>query len=457
MAGQGLELWTVNSEWGKLRAVLIQDSTLNFWENRLPFTGSESNLNYLPRCPHADYDAGGHDQWLQLERFLKEDGVQVFEVFSIIRKAVETSSDAEKREIIRRFWKTGQKAPEPSELKAEHITDGYPDKPYLDLAKDEVLLPDFKRASWPYPRDTSFTSPVGTVICNMRRYSRRLEPQVVKFAYESDPILRKNINLIWDANEVEIANTEPANIEGGDTEIVDEETIAIGLGQRTTYTGFIETAKKIFSADQDRKVRYICAVRNAEYPAVDYMHLDTVINFPAERRALIMPYYFESELVKNMPPKRLLMKLLAATRAQSERDARPMKEVVGPGAFEKSGECYVYVRNKQDQPTLLRREISLVDFLIKEDKIDRDGLIYVGGMPETDNDLKHLTLALMEQARGAANTVTIKSGTVIAYARNVATLEALGEAGIRTKSWDDCYLDLLGGPHCSTSPLSRDP
>jgi len=457
MAGQGLELWTVNSEWGALHAVLVQDSTLNFWENRLPFAGSESSLYYLPRCAHADYDAGGHDQWLQLERFLKEESVQVFEVFSIIRNVIETASEAEKREIIRRFWRPSQKAPKPSELKAEHITDGYPDTPYFDPAEDEVILPDFKRATWPYPRDTSFTTPVGTAICNMRRYSRRLEPKVVKFAYESDPVLQKNINTIWDANEVEIANTEPANIEGGDTEIVDEETIAIGLGQRTTYTGFIETAKKIFSADQDEKIKYVCAVHNADYPAVDYMHLDTTINFPAERRALVMPYYFESEIVKEMPPKRLLMKLLAATRVQSERDARPMQDIVGPAVFEKAGQCYVYVRDKQIQPTLLRREISLVDFLIKEDKIDKDGLIYVGGPPERENDLRHLMLALMEQARGATNTVTLKSGTVIAYARNVATREALREKGIRTKNWSDSYLDLLGGPHCSTSPLSRGP
>ncbi|MGA3109208.1 MAG: hypothetical protein ABSD99_07080, partial [Candidatus Bathyarchaeia archaeon] len=79
-------MWTVKSESGAMHAVLIQDTTRNFWENKLPFAGSESNLQYLPRCPHADYDAGGHDQWLKLEQYLKEEGVQVFEVTSILRK-----------------------------------------------------------------------------------------------------------------------------------------------------------------------------------------------------------------------------------------------------------------------------------------------------------------------------------------------------------------------------------
>ena len=62
----------------------------------------------------------------------------------------------------------------------------------------------------------------------------------------------------------------------------------------------------------------------------------------------------------------------------------------------------------------------------------------------------------MEQARGASNIVTIKPRLVVAYKRNKKTNEALKEHGIEVKEWDDSYLDMLGGPHCSTSPLSRD-
>jgi arginine deiminase len=449
-------MWTVNSESGTLHAVLIQDTTRNFWENKLPFVGGESNLEYLHRCPHADYDAGGHDQWLKLGQFLKEEGVQVFEVTAILRKAIERASDAERKEIIRKFWGQNRRAPSPAELRVEHITDGYPTVPYFDQANDELILPDFKRAAWTYTRDTSFTTQVGTVICNMRRYSRLLEPRVVKLAYEFDPVLRENLNLIWDANDLTIANTEPPNIEGGDTEIIDQETIAVGLGQRSTFTGFLEFAKKIFASDTNHQIKYVCAVLNADYPAVDYMHLDVVINFPANRKALVMPYYFESEIVKDMPPKKLLLKLLAATRAQSERDGRPMDEVVSPSAFEKAGQCYVYVRGDSNEPRLLRREVSIVDFLIKEEKIDKDGLIYVGGEPKERNDVEHLMRALMEQTRGATNIVTIKSGTVISYARTTTTIEALMKNGIHVKKWDDSYLDMLGGPHCSTAPLLRD-
>ncbi len=72
-------MWTVNSESGRLNAVLIQDSTESFWEKRLPFEGVESSLQYLPRCVHPQMD-GGHEQWLQLPKILEEEGVKVFEV-----------------------------------------------------------------------------------------------------------------------------------------------------------------------------------------------------------------------------------------------------------------------------------------------------------------------------------------------------------------------------------------
>ena len=94
--------------------------------------------------------------------------------------------------------------------------------------------------------------------------------------------------------------------------------------------------------------------------------------------------------------------------------------------------------------------------MIKEEKIDKDGLIYVGGEPKGRNDVEHLMRALMEQTRGATNIVTIKSGTIISYARTTTTIEAMKKNGIRVKKWDDSYLDMLGGPHCSTAPLLRD-
>ncbi|MGD2141878.1 MAG: arginine deiminase family protein [Candidatus Bathyarchaeota archaeon] len=448
-------MWTVKSEAGRLRAVLVQESIEYFWEKKLPFVGIESNSLYLARCPHANID-GGKEQWNMLPHFLEDEGVKVFEVVSILEKVLDSATIGERREIVKRVWEGMPIAPHPEELILEHLLTGYPSRAYYDEDADKVVLPDFQRLGWPYPRDTSFTTQVGTVICNMRRYSRRFEPRIVRLCYEHDPVLLKETELIWDANEVKSDYTEPSCIEGGDTHIIDEETIAIGVGQRSTFTGFIETAKRLFDADTDGELRHILAVRMPDYPASDYMHLDVVINYPAPGKALVMPYFFESELVKDLPTKRLLLKTLEAARAQSEADDRPMAPLVHPCDFRDAGSCNVYAKGDKG-PTLVRREVSLVDYLIKEGKIDPDGIIYVGGRSETDNDMSHLMRALMEQARGAPNIVVIKPGLVIAYERNHETNEALTEAGVRVKEWEDSYLDLLGGPHCSTSPLWRDP
>ncbi|MFQ6053985.1 MAG: arginine deiminase family protein [Candidatus Bathyarchaeia archaeon] len=288
------------------------------------------------------------------------------------------------------------------------------------------------------------------MICNMRRYSRRFEPRVVELVYRYDPVLSEKMEVIWDAGRAEGPYTEPPCIEGGDVQIIDEETVAVGVGQRSTFTGFIEAARRLFEYDRDGEIRYVCAVRNAGSPAVDYMHLDVVINYPDRGKALVMPYYFESEAVRGMPPKRLLLKTLEAARAQSERDNRPMAPVVHGDAFREAGRCAVY-ENRGGEPRLLRREISLVDFLVREGKLEEDGIIYVEG----EDDLEHLTAALMEQARGASNIVAVKPGLVIAYKRNRRTNEALRAHGVRVMEWDDSYLDLQGGPHCSTNPLWR--
>ncbi|UCH57932.1 MAG: hypothetical protein JSV18_03260 [Candidatus Bathyarchaeota archaeon] len=448
-------MWSVKSESGRLHAVLVQESIEQFWERKFPFVGVESNSLYLARCPHADMDEG-LEQWGQLPRFLREEGARVFDVVSILRKALDSATLGERRSIVGEVWRGMPRAPEPEELTVEHLLGGYPSGAYYDEDADRVVLPDFQRVGWPYPRDTSFTTQVGTVIGNMRRYSRRFESRVVKLCYEYDPVLREKTEIIWDANESEAVFTEPPCIEGGDTHIVDEETIAIGLGQRSTFTGFMEAAHRIFERDRDGEIRHICAMRMPDFSASDYMHLDVVINYPDAGKALVMPYFFESELVTDMPPRKLLLKTLEALRLQSERDDRPMAPVVHPDDFKEAGACHVYERGP-GSPRLVGREISLIDYLVREGKLEPDGIIYVGGRPESENDVGHLMLALMEQARGAPNIVAIKPGLVIAFERNHVTNDSLREHGIRVKEWEDGYLDMLGGPHCSTSPLWRDP
>ena len=447
-------MWTVKSESGRLNAVLIQDSTEQLWTKRMPFAGVESNTHNIPRDSHAQMDPG-HDQWLQLPKILKDEGAKVFEVKEMLGRIIEDATVAELGQMVDDVWMGMPAQPEPEGLTVDTLMWGYPSTPFYDPVTEEVVLPDHRRTSWTYTRDTSFTTQIGTVICNMRRYSRLYEPRVVKLCYEYDPILSEKTEIVYDANETLGVFSEPPCVEGGDTQIIDEETIAIGVGQRSTVTGVVETAKRLFEADKDGELKYICAVNLADYPAVDYMHLDVTINYPDTDKTLVMPYIYDTKLLKNYPPKKLLLKTLEAIVKQSVQHGRPISPLVRPEHFKTLGRTGVYI-NDNGTPKLQSNELSLLDFLVREEKLDEDGIIYVGGAPEDPWDVGHMLETMLEQSRGAPNIVTVKPGVVIAYDRNKKTNQALRDNGVTVREWESGYLDLLGGPHCSTSPLSRD-
>ena len=248
-------MWTVKSESGRLNAVLIQDSTEQLWTKKMPFAGIESSTHYVSRDPHAQMNPG-HDQWLQLPKILQEEGVQVFEVKEMLGRIIEDATVAELGKMVDDVWMGMPARPDSEDLTVDNLMWGYPSRPFWDPVTEEVVLPDHRRVAWTYTRDTSFTTQIGTVICNMRRYSRRYEPRVVKLCYEYDPVLSKNVEIVYDANETLGVYSEPPCVEGGDTHIVDPETIAIGVGQRSTVTGVVETAKKLFAEDPDGDLKY---------------------------------------------------------------------------------------------------------------------------------------------------------------------------------------------------------
>jgi len=126
-------MWTVRSESGRLRAVLVQESIEQFWEGKFPFVGIESSTHYLARCPHAGIDRGRR-QWEQLPRFLREEGVRVFEVTEILGKALEGATVEERRRMVEEVWEGMPASPGAEELTVEHLLLGYPPRPYYDGA-----------------------------------------------------------------------------------------------------------------------------------------------------------------------------------------------------------------------------------------------------------------------------------------------------------------------------------
>jgi arginine deiminase len=440
--------------------LLVHEVGWNTWEAEAPLNSMSKNVVYEQ----------SRSQHHSLAEIMAEEGVKVFELTNVIREIVDSADEAERKEIIEQVWGPernpeaddiiGHKKPEPTpdELKWEHIIYGYPPYPLYDPESDQVLMPDapgVARANI-YARDTSMGTPIGHVISRMRR--RKAEPKVSRLVLQRHPELNKNVNVILDAD----TEFEEGAIEGGDTQIIDEETIAVGVGQRSDLTGLKLFADRMFEKDTNRVLRSIVGVKVPGEKYSDcFGHLDTIINYPDKGKALVTPYVFISEHIHELPKRKLLLKLIQAKRGWVERNlvrfGSPDEDLFTIRTFLNSGETIVYGRDSVLGVRRLRTEKNFLDWLVSEEKIDKDGIIMVAGKPQDEHDVMHVVHVLQEQFRQAANIVTVRPGLVLGYQRNARTNRELEEHGVRMRKLQDTYLDLGGGPRCLTCPLDREP
>jgi len=448
-----MSMWTVKSESGPLRSVLVHSAGFTqWWKIPLPGTHPLTEHRTIKQTYPPEEAAAQHSRIID---FLREEGVKVFELNRVLEEVLERASTPEKEAIVREIWEKDKRRPTAEELRVEHLVDGFPPYPIYDEKRDELRVSGPQRGSI-YARDIAFTTQRGLVVSKMRFESRREQPKIARIAFERHPELKENVNILFDANEIEDQiDFSHVGIEGGDVLVVDEEMILCGVGQRSNLLGLRYVMERIFEEDVDGEIETICATRVAG-PLPSGGHLDVFLNFPDRRKALAMPYLLESELVPGFPRRGLLLKMSEALVSLSDLKKRADKRVVLPN-FEDCGMCDIYGKDGRGRPVKASREKNLIDYLIREDKIDRDGVIMVGGAPEKENDVGHMVRALQEGLREAGNIVTIKPGLIIAYDRNFATNDSLEEQGIRIKRLPSTHLDMLGGPHCMTMPLHREP
>lgn len=445
-------MWTVKSESGSLGAVLVHSAGFaQWWKIPIPGTHPLTSFSTVKQTYPYKESIAEHNKIID---FLEEENVKVFELNRVLEEILEKASIDEKKEIIREVWGE-EKRPEAEELRAEHFIDGYPPYPTYDEVKDEIVVSGSQRGSI-YSRDIAFMTQGGLIVSKMRSSGRREQPKIAKIAFEHHDELRRNVNILFDVNTIEEeVDFAPAWIEGGDVLIVDEEIILCGVGQRSNLLGLKYVMDRIFKEDIDGEIKTICATRIGG-PLSAGGHLDVFLNFPDRRKAIVMPYFFESDLVKGFPKRKLLLKLSETLVSPSALKKGVGQRLTFPN-FKDCGMCDVYRRDRYGRPIKVSREKNLIDFLIKEDKIDKDEIIMIGGVPEKENDVGHMVSVLQEGLREAANIVSIKPGLIIAYDRNVKTNKNLEEHGIRIKKLPSTHLDMLGGPHCMTMPLQRDP
>ena len=196
-----------------------------------------------------------------------------------------------------------------------------------------------------------------------------------------------------------------ANIEGGDVLNLTEDTLAIGISQRTSPDAIEEASRNLF-ADPEAKIRTVLAFDIPSCRA--FMHLDTVFT-------------------------------------QVDVDAF----TVYPGIYQT---LRVYRLTRGAKPGSVRIERldgSLTETLAVMTGQSTVRLIEVAGGDPIE--------ASREQWNDGSNTLAVAPGVVCVYERNVITNDVLDKAGFRLLVVPSEELSLgRGGPRCMSMPFWRD-
>ena len=196
-----------------------------------------------------------------------------------------------------------------------------------------------------------------------------------------------------------------ANIEGGDVLNLTEDTLAIGISQRTSPDAIEEASRNLF-ADPEAKIRTVLAFDIPSCRA--FMHLDTVFTQIDYDKYTIHP------------------------------------AILGPLTV------YEITPGVSDPTDLHIRRIDskLEDILEKYTRTDHVQLINCGG--------DDLIASAREQWNDGSNTLCIAPGKIVVYERNDVTNAILRDEGIQVLEMPSAELSRgRGGPRCMSMPIIR--
>ena len=250
-----------------------------------------------------------------------------------------------------------------------------------------------------FTRDPFASIGNGISLNKMYSVTRNRETIYADYIFKYHPDFRDKVERFYDRDF-------EYHIEGGDILNLTENTIAIGISQRTEANAIEKIAKQIFFHSKNKNINTILAFNIPNTRA--FMHLDTVFT-------------------------------------QIDYD----KFTIHPGI---QGPLQVFEITKGDKLDELNiKEVNskLEDILAKHIGVEKVTLIQCGGGDKVISD--------REQWNDGSNTLCIKPGEVIVYARNYVTNKILQEHGIITHIIPSSELSRgRGGPRCMSMPLERE-
>ena len=246
-----------------------------------------------------------------------------------------------------------------------------------------------------FTRDPFASIGNGVSIHKMFTETRHRETLFAKFIFQYHP-LYKDTQVWYDRNE-------NFSLEGGDILILNQETIAVGISQRTHENAIEKFAQKILT--EESHFKKILAINIPKQRT--FMHLDTVFTMVDHDKFTIHP-----NIMRDM-------------------------------------DVFVIERGGDRRIKITQETGSLEDILKHHLNLDKVTLIKCGSNNVIDS--------AREQWNDGSNTLAIAPGEVIVYSRNYVTNEILPENGIKTYVMPSSELSRgRGGPRCMSMPLIRE-